>query len=178
MIFKTIAFFLIALLGIGFLLAIISEFAPNWTGPIICRLYQTGLALMPVSDAMKPSLPWYCLQNECKYRRIRLLVKSNADLSKELANYMLKCWECSKRGKKSKTFICFELYSEMETDERMVTEWIRDMGMCNILPNNRIDFNKHSFDCGGENKIYWEGQKVTETIIIKYDAFTHRLVVS
>jgi hypothetical protein len=177
-IFKIIAFFVIALVGIGLLLAIVSEFAPNFTGPVMCRIYQTGLALMPVSESMKPQLPWYCTPTDCTYRRVKLPVETDEELSGELAKYLLKCWECSEEGKKPRTFICYELYSERETDERSVTQQLKAMGRCGILPNNFIDSGRQEFDCGDKNKIYWEGRKATQTIIIKYDAFTHRLVVS
>jgi hypothetical protein len=46
------------------------------------------------------------------------------------------------------------------------------------LQNNYLDADRGNINCGNENKLYWGADDLIGrdiTVIIKYNAFTHRL---
>lgn len=179
MIFKVIVFTVIALAGIGLLLSVVTTIAPNFTGPVMCGVYQAVMGIMPVPEESKPPLPWYCTSTRgCEMQRKELSSETPDALAEEMADYLVNCWECSERGEEAQTFTCYELYTDLEVEEREVTEKIKEKGMCGILPNNVLDADESNIECGSGNKIYWDGDKLRETIIVKYDSFRHRLLVS
>jgi hypothetical protein len=84
--------------------------------------------------------------------------------------------------------VCYELFFSKilgSVSEKDVTQLLSSKGLCTSLPNNFLDYERTSFNCGSLNKIYWnvEGGNFNGTdvtVAIKYDATfsNHRIEVS
>ncbi|MEM7827003.1 MAG: hypothetical protein QXQ40_02140 [Candidatus Aenigmatarchaeota archaeon] len=171
--FSTIAYSLIAIGTVVILLTILNALYPEFMGRGFCKVYDMALAL-PLPGFLKPSIP------ECSLGPKMERIKLEKGEAKDIANYLIKCWKKVDEGKGGESFVCYELFiKDVETDEAEVTGILKNKNYCNLLPNNYLDIEKLSYDCGNENKIYWnismKGRDLT--IIMKYNPLAHRIEV-
>lgn len=166
----------LAILAIVVLLMIFRSMIPSLFGRSFCKVYQVILVL-PLPSFLKPTIPGCTITPQTE--RIYL----NDGNAPVLATYIESCWRKSDYGKGGQGFICYEIFMKSikeNIDEVNVTKTLKERGLCEKLPNNIIDATDQKYDCGDENLIYWgidniKGDDVT--VIIKYNAFIHRLEV-
>ncbi|MBI2674915.1 MAG: hypothetical protein HYX24_00530 [Candidatus Aenigmarchaeota archaeon] len=186
MVYKVVAMTVIALVGVLVFLGIVSALQPAFMTKATCSAYQGALAVMPFPKEAKPSLPSFCYPDVCTIQRFRLdekanpPVKSKDDVNRRLADLALQCWKCSDSGKKANTITCFDGYSIFPADEKGITKEIEAKGKCDFLPNSFLEYESQNYSCGTGNKLYFNSQEreIREYIVIKYDAFAHRIVIS
>ncbi len=174
--FTTIAFAIIAMFAVIVLLAIFQSFLPSYLGSGFCKVYQAILSL-PLPHQLKPSIAGCSIIPSMERLKFKTLTAG------VLEQYIYRCWEKSEFGKRAQTFTCYELFIE-NVENRIVETRLNDIlvqsNKCDALPNNYLDIDGISYNCGNQNLIYWkigniEGRDVT--IIIKYDSFAKRLEV-
>jgi len=175
--FSTIAFVIIALVAVIVLLSIFRSMLPEIIGKSFCKVYQAILVL-PLPSFLKPTIPGCSLTPNME--RVELKGIGAA----KLTDYIINCWEKADLGKGGQTFICYEIFTrtiDTPITEKDVTDIIKQKDYCETLPNNFLDIENQDYDgCEDENLIFWridsiEGKDMT--IIIKYNAFVHRLEV-
>ncbi|MBI4173433.1 MAG: hypothetical protein HY519_01820 [Candidatus Aenigmarchaeota archaeon] len=172
--FHVVALAILAIVGIAAMFMVLAPLEKSFIGPVACRLYQTAAGALSLSAA---SLPDFCSAARST-ERIPLKAASAGELAEMLAKYVEQCWQKGDNGNYGRTFICYELYSEQSADEAAITAIMARNGLCDRLPNNFLDYGKQNIACGSENRIFWEPENATKTIIIKYDAFFKRLHVA
>jgi len=192
--FKILADVIIAIFAIMVFILIFKTVTPGFYGQALCRIYEAVQAV-PLPEFLRPSI------SECSisYRTEKITIEeSDAAVIAEalLEKYILPCWKekagCTRENetnpfpcKAGATFSCYELMIRRMSnfvDERLINNLMKLHGYCNILPNNFLDYEKQSDDCGDLNKIYWnvEGGVINGTyavVVVKYDAFHHRIEV-
>jgi hypothetical protein len=178
MIFRVIVFAFLAIVGLGFLLLILANLYPAFGTSISCRLYQAITGVVPTPQETRPSLPWYCYPSECKFIRTIVEAANSQELAESVAFQAYRCWRCADYGKGPRDVLCAELYSEHSTDEAGVVSALQAKGHCPDLPDNVIDSTEESTGCGEGNKVFFSSPAITGTIIIKYDSYAHRIVIS
>ncbi len=184
MVYNVIAMTVIAIAGVMVFIVIISVIQPNLMSPALCSVYQAALGVIPMPKESKPTLPSYCLPQTCEIQRFRIdekaNIKSKEDLDKRFADIALQCWKCADSGRKAMGILCFDGYSVYPVTEKGITEAIEAQGKCDFLPNSFLDYEKQSYSCGTANKLFFNSEKkeLKEEIVIKYDAFAHRIVIS
>ncbi|MBU5678916.1 MAG: hypothetical protein KQA36_03470 [Candidatus Aenigmarchaeota archaeon] len=165
---------LIAISLIFILLIILNQMYPNFVGEGICKFYNLVLAL-PLPQFLKPSM------QECFEAQITSRVALESLEETTLLSYVINCWRKANEGKSGKSFICFEIFvkNPKTISEKEITDLLKSRKQCNYIQNNYLDLEKSSYDCGNENKIFWNatigGRDLT--IIIKYNALAHRIEV-
>ena len=179
--FKVVAEILIAIVAALVILSIFQSLLPSTGEPALCRIYRVILSL-PIPASIKPTIKECTIQPETE--RFVFTETEKQKIVDSLSTNMMNCWhEKANDGKSGITFICYEIFLkrvEGEIKEEDVTTSFQQKGYCNILPNNFLDAERRSFPCGDLNKVYWQigtinGTEVT--IIIKYNAFQHRIEV-
>ena len=174
--FSTVAFVIIGLVAVWIVLSVFQSMLPGFIGKAFCKVYQAILTL-PLPSYLKPTIPGCFLTPSMERIELKELDAN------ELTDYIINCWEKSDSGKGGQTFICYEIFARTITSsilEKHVTDIIKQKNYCSILPNNILDVENQNYDCGGENLILWKigeikGKDVT--IVIKYNAFVHKLEV-
>jgi len=175
--FKLIAEVIIVLVAIFVIFSIFKALLPGYFGRAMCKVYQVILVI-PLPEQIKPSI------SECDITPdTERAVITGKDIDKNLAYYIEQCWEKTDQMKSGQTFICYELFLKSITvgvQESDVAKILREDGYCDKIANNYLEFEDRGFDCGDENKLYWKIGEIKGkdiTIIIKYDAFHHRIEV-
>ena len=177
MIFRVLVFAFLAIIGLAFLMLVLSNVYPSFGSTISCRLYQAVSGIVPTPQETRPSLPWYCYPSECKFVRISSDATTSEELAEAVAFQSYRCWRCAELGTAPRDVLCTELYSEQITNEQEVTVALESKGHCAELPNDEMEFTDVE-GCGDGNKIYFNSPQITGTIVIKYDSFTHRISIS
>lgn len=177
MIMRIIVFTLLAIVGIAFLLLLLANIYPTFGQTVSCRLYQSITGIVPTSQETRPTLPWYCYPSECRFVRATVKAETPEELAETVAFHAYRCWRCAEMGSAPRDVMCSELYSELSTDEVAVTQELQDNNHCNELPNSEMEFSETG-GCGNANKIYFNSQRLSGTIVIKYDSYSHRIMVS
>ena len=179
--FKVVAEILIAIVAAFVILSIFQSLLPSTGEPALCRIYRVILAL-PIPASIKPTIKECTIQPETE--RFVLTETEKSKIVDSLAENMMKCWhEKANDGKSGITFICYEIFLKRidgEIKEEDIAASFQQKGYCNVLPNNFLDVERSSFACGDLNKVYWQigtinGTEVT--VVIKYNAFQHRIEV-
>lgn len=172
--FSFIAKVLIAIASVMMMIIILNHMYPNFVGEGVCKFYNLVLSL-PLPKFLKPSMQG-CFQ-EAQTSRVALDTLDSAGLM----SYILSCWRKAEEGKSGKSFICFEIFikNPKNIKERDVTDILKNRNQCNYLPNNYLDVEKVSYDCGNENRIFWNASitGMDVTIILKYNPLAHRIEV-
>jgi len=174
--FTVITEITIAIIAIGIFLVLLQTLISGTNNTSLCPLYH-GLRALPIPDYLKPYNP------ECEgvdATTKRLILKRNVT-DELLVEYIMKCWKKSDYGKAGVDMICYELFlPEVKTqiNETTLTEVLIDKELCSKLPNNFLEVEGKNFECGKENKLLWKignikGEDIT--VIIKFDAFNHRI---
>lgn len=174
--FTIIVEIIIAIAAIIILFSLLQTMIFGAANSPLCPVYH-GLRALPLPGHLKPYVP------ECEGVSMttqRLTLKRELT-DKALLEFIVKCWERNDYGKGGADFICYELFLrdvESGINETTLTEFLKDEGWCDRLPNNFLEAEGKSFDCGEENKLLWkigniQGKDIT--VIIKYDAFNHRI---
>ena len=175
--FKTIAELIVALFAVGFFLLVVEGLLPGATGNTFCGI-GNAIASLPVPSYLKPSL------DQCGLTHKTVRQEINYSLTDEaLLEYVEQCWKDNKQGMGGLTHTCFELFAwevSGTITESSFTDKLKSEGLCESLPNNFFDSDGLSFDCGETNRVLWKigeisGQEVT--IIVKYNAFDHRIEI-
>jgi hypothetical protein len=178
---KVVAEILIAIVAAFVILSIFQSLIPLTGGSAICRIYRVILTL-PIPPSIKPTIKECTIQPETE--RFILTETEKAKIVDALAVNTMKCWhEKANDGKSGITFICYEIFikkTEEQIGEKDLNVVFQQKGYCNILPNNFLDVERVSFTCGDLNKVYWQAESINGTditIIIKYNAFQHRIEI-
>ena len=176
---ETIGFILIALVGIGLLIAFVSTPLTDLARDVFCYFYQDIFSKN--SDTCKPV--------DSFQKVVKLLPETSEDLARNIAAYSILCWESSTKSLKTKDTNCYKLLiesGEFDVSETNVTDILMNEGGCNTLENsiakdkdgNDIDYSGR---CGVNDKILWDidvnvivDQKL---ILIKYDDSLKSIVV-
>jgi hypothetical protein len=175
--FKTIAELIISLFAVGLFLAILSNMAPSVTAQSYCMIGKS-ISALPVPSSLKPDLDHCGLHKET--RRLVIDEPLTDDL---LFDYIMNCWDGNFRGRGGQTHHCYELFvrdSPQIINEFSFSAHLAQNNLCRDLPNNHIESIGASFDCGDKNSLFWrigDIQGSDLTIVIKYDAFHHRVEV-
>lgn len=178
MIFRVMVFAFLAIIGVAFLMLILSIVYPSLGSGISCRLYQAITGVVPTSGEMRPTLPWYCYSSECTFVRSPSKATTPEELAETVAFQAYRCWRCADKGNAPRDVLCAELYSEQSTDESKVTEELIVKGHCEEFPNSELEFNDIAASCGEENRLHFNSRELSGTIIIKYDSYAHRIAIS
>lgn len=174
--FNTIILMLIALASVVILLFILNSIIPNFSGRALCKIYQVVL-VFPLPKNIRPVIPECTLIPGTE----RLILPEENANEEFMAHYIKKCWEKSQDGKSGQTFACYELFLEnvpTPFGEKETTEILSQKGLCKKIPNNIIEEDSSSFNCGTSNKIYWwpghlQGSEIT--VIVKFNS-TERMI--
>ena len=178
--FQLIAEVVITLAAVFVILAIYYGFLPGFTGPALCKIYQVVLSL-PIPSSIKPTVSECSIQPT--YERFTISDIDPAKVTDDIATNIINCWQQKAgSGKSGITFICYEIHLtrvDGNVTESGVANILKQKGYCDTLPNNFLDEEQQSFDCGNLNKIYWTATigGSDYDVIIKYDAFQHRIEV-
>lgn len=181
--FKLIADVIIAMAGVILVFSIFTMLLPLYTGTSLCKYYQI-VQTLPLPSFLKPNAPQCSITPTTE--KINLSDEDSNKILQELTiNYIYKCWkDKADSGKSGLTFQCYEIYLksfDRTITEKDVTDYLKSKGYCDSLPNNFLDQERKSYDCGSENKIYWKIGEIKGndiTIIVKYSAFPiHRIEV-
>ena len=180
--FKLIADVLIALVGVWLIFSLLNIFLPNYTGPALCKFYQVILVI-PLPQSLKPST------SQCDIiptkEDVILRPESSSDLNNKIADYIWDCWNVkASKGKSGISFSCYEIlikYVPSKLGEKEITDTLKSKGRCSSLENNYLDFENKNYDCGSQNKIFWDGDKISQndtSVFINFNSFFHRIEVS
>lgn len=178
--FRVIAYTTIALFAVFVFISISAEFFPTFTGPVMCKMYQASLGIMPIPDFAKPKLPWYCSPVE-QMGRVELSDTDAEKLEYELYNLIMSCWKKSENGAGRSDIRCYEVYLNPDgpITEENIALLVRDNGKCEELPDNHLDIENIDIPCGSKNSLYWEAEiKAGSNVVnIDYEYYFHRIVV-
>jgi hypothetical protein len=179
--FQLVAEILIALAAGVVILLVFQSFLPGMSGTALCKVYQVILSL-PLPSALKPPIKECSLQPTME--RIAISDTDAAKVTDQLANKIFDCWQLkADTGKSGITFDCYEIFISQingNIKESDVTANLKSKNYCDVLPNNFLDQERQSYDCGNLNKIYWQIGTINGTgvtVIVKYDALIHRIEV-
>lgn len=179
--FKTIAEIVVALFAVGFFLFIIEAMLPGATGNTFCSI-GNAISSLPIPSYVKPSLDQCGLAKATKRQELGELTEES------LAGYIMDCWEKNDYGRGGLTHDCYELFVYSvpnKITEATFTAYLQENGLCDKLQNNFLDDSYEMTACGGANNVLWimakgsaekgniTGEEVT--VIIKYNAFDHRI---
>jgi len=170
---KFVAEVIIAIVAAFVVLSIFQSLLPSTSTSILCRIYRVILAL-PIPASIKPTI------TECTIQPItERFVVSDTEKDKiveNLATNALRCWqEKADDGKLGITFICYELLlkkSDADITESDFATFLKQKGYCDALPDNFLDVERTSFDCGNLNKVMWKIGTISGsdvTVIIKFN---------
>jgi len=177
MIFRIIAFIVIAFAAVAVLLSIVTAVAPSFMGQAGCQLSQSILGMVPIPAQSKPSLPASCLLDQ-GLQRVKLDVATNKELAEKVAQYIGQCWGSADMGRGARSFLCFELYSDKSTNEQAIADAMSQFNICSRIGDNKIDTTGEPADCGSANSVFIGSGELTGTILIKYEAGEQRIAVS
>ncbi|MBN2094662.1 MAG: hypothetical protein JW727_01310 [Candidatus Aenigmarchaeota archaeon] len=175
--FKTIAELIVALFAVAFFLLIIEGMLPGATGNTFCGI-GNAISALPIPHHLKPSLDQCGLKHTSARQELQYPLDDAT-----LLQYAEECWENNDEGMGGMTYTCYELFvwevSGTITEETF-TSLLEERGLCDTIPNNFLDVEKSGTDCGASNRLLWKigdisGEEVT--IIVKYNAFDHRLEI-
>lgn len=181
---KLVADVIIALVAVWVIFSIFQTFLPATSGSGFCKFYQAVLTL-PLPSFLKPNIQQCNIQPTTE--RLSLTDSERGKVIEDVENFIYKCWhEKANDGGSGITFVCYELFFSNISGpvaEKDVTSLLSSKNLCTSLPNNFLDYERVSFNCGNLNKIYWNvdggsfnGADVT--VAIGYNAFHHRIEVS
>ncbi|MFH0711018.1 MAG: hypothetical protein V1944_00400 [Candidatus Aenigmatarchaeota archaeon] len=181
MTFKLVADVLIALVGVWIIFSVLNIFLPNYTGPALCKMYQVVLVI-PLPPSLKPSI------TQCDIvpvkEKIILRSQTSTEIKNKITDYIWECWEeKSSNGKSGISFPCYEIlikYVPAEFGEKEITDILKSNGRCS-LENSYLDFERQNYECGSQNKIFWDGGRISvndTSIFINYNSFFHRIEVA
>jgi hypothetical protein len=192
--FKVIVDIIIAIFAIIVFVFILKSIVPGFYGQSLCRIYEVVQSI-PLPDFLKPSI------SECStvYKTEKVTIEeSDAGVIADrlLEKYILTCWKekagCTRETgtnpfpcKVGVTFSCYDITIRSivgSITEQQINNMMKSRGYCDTLPNNVLDYEKTNDNCGDLNKIYWsvEGGAINGTyalVVVKYDAFHHRIEV-
>jgi len=178
---KVVAEILIAIVAAFVILAIFQSLIPSSGDPAICRIYRAILTL-PIPASIKPTIKECTIQPVTE--RFTITDTEKAKIIDSLTTNIMNCWhDKANDGKSGITFICYEIFLKKidgDITERDVTIAFQQKGYCSSLPNNFLDAERQSFDCGDLNKIYWQIGTISGTdltVMIKYNEFQHRIEI-
>lgn len=175
--FKTIAELVIALFAVGFFLFLVEGMLPGVTGNTFCGI-GNAISSLPLPSYVKPTLDQCGLKKDTKRQEVM------DDFSEaEFAKYVMDCWEKNDYGRGGLTHDCYELFVlsvPSVITEATFTAYMQEKGLCDKLPNNFLNVDFEMTSCGDSDRILWKigdinGEDIT--IIIKYNAFDHRIEI-
>lgn len=173
-----LAFLVIALVAVALVINLFADTFPKFSTNMYCSLYQAVNAVTFMVH--KPSLPAQC-SFEPTTEKKQLGLMPSEKLADELSNYVIGCWKKSQEGKTGSTFICFELYIQVQEPviEEMIAYRLSKKGYCDSLSDNFLEIENRTYLCGDANKLVWNiNVNETGTYVIKYDAFKREIAVS
>jgi len=174
--FKTIAELVIALFAVGFFLFLVEEMLPGATGNTFCGI-GNAISSLPLPSYVKPTLDQCGLVKTTKKQELDTIDEAS------FAKYIMDCWEKNDYGRGGLTHDCYELFvlSVPNTiTEGTFTSYMQEHDLCNKLPNNFLNKDFEMTSCGDSDRVLWKigdisGEDIT--IIIKYNAFDHRIEI-
>jgi hypothetical protein len=182
--FKTIAELVIALFAVGFLLMILSAMLPGVASNTYCAI-GNSISALPIPSFIKPSMDQCGLQVKSKKQTI----EQPFDDAK-LSQFLMECWKNNGEGHGGLTHDCYELFLldvPVEVSESTLTDYMIKNGLCENLQDNFLEAQGEVASCGNLNQILWkypgEGNQPTSisgsevTVLIKYNAFDHRIEI-
>jgi hypothetical protein len=180
--FKLIADLLIALVAVWVILTVMNLFIPNYTGTALCKLYQ-AILVIPLPQSLKPSV------SQCELTPTRedvtLSPQTYGEMTSKIADYVWSCWsDKANNGKGGISFSCYQILIRnvpAAFGEKEITDILKSRGKCSSIENNFLEFEQQPYDCGSQNKIYWNGGRVSTNdseVFINYDSFFHRIEVA
>jgi hypothetical protein len=181
--FKTIAELIIALFALGFLLMIMSAMLPGVADNTYCAI-GNSISALPIPSFLKPSTDQCGLKVKSKKQTIE-----EPFTEAKLSQYILECWKNNGEGSGGLTHDCFELFLikvPSEISESSLTDYMSKNEICEKISDNFLEAEGTSATCGNLNQIFWKypgGGKPTSisgnevTVLIKYNAFDHRIEI-
>jgi len=176
--FKTIAELVVALFAVGFFLLIIEGMLPGATGNTFCGI-GNAISSLPLPSYIKPNL------DQCGIKVLSKKQEIEGPFNEAmLSQYVMQCWKDNDEGHGGVTHDCFELFVlevSGNITESSFTDYHISKGLCETLPDNFLEEEGAAKDCGEANRLFWKyaggisGSEVT--MIIKYNAFDHRIEV-
>jgi hypothetical protein len=169
---------LIAIVGIGILLAFVSGTVRESVNDGFCYLTQK-IGMTPVG----------CLVAGSTDGVIDINPKTTNDLALNLATYSIKCWQETVKNDQKTNIICSELFLQNhpgKLTEEGFTKVMENGGGCQIIQNYMVidEYGaptEYSGDCGDQDQIEWKiSGNVIENqslIMIKYDTTANRIVI-
>ena len=159
--FTVIASIILALVGIVVLLFIFEGMSPGFTGRSMCKFY-IAINTLPLPANFRPPLPEWCSIVPTTDRIV--LKEITNDI---MADMMVRCWDKASKGTAAQTFICYEIFV------RKTGQVISEDSTNNIISERYSGILQ-------PDKIEWKTEDIQGndiTIIIKFNAFTHKLEV-
>jgi hypothetical protein len=176
--FKTIAELVVALFAVAFFLIIIEGMLPGATGNTFCSI-GNSIASLPLPSYLKPSLDQCGLKIQSKKQVIEEPFNEAM-----MSQYVMQCWKDNGEGHGGLTHDCFELFIlevSGNITESSFTDYQVSKDLCASLPNNFLEEEGTSKNCGDANRLFWKykgGISGSEaTVVIKYNAFDHRIEI-
>lgn len=123
-ILSTIAYFILAIVTIAFILGLLSNKIYPSMKRAFCSIFLGIRGLLPLPSTMKTDTPVYCQNNEIIYiETIEINSKDPDRIAFNIASYTLACWEKTGKLNLGQNQICYELVIkniEGEVNEGMV----------------------------------------------------------
>jgi hypothetical protein len=176
--FKTIAELVVALFAVAFFLIIIEGMLPGATGNTFCGI-GNSISSLPLPSYLKPTL------GQCGVKILSKKQVIDGPFTEAiLSQYVMQCWKDNDEGHGGVTHDCFELFVidvKGTVTESSFADYQISKNLCASLPDNYLEEEGASKNCGDANRLFWKyrggisGSEVT--VLVKYNAFDHRIEV-
>jgi len=182
-----IGYFIIAIVGIGLLLILLSGPLSSLTNGVFCFFYQQMLHME--SSYCKPSATGPNQVNVCaKSKEGCNEVATNAEeVARIIASYAIACWQNQRSA--TATVQCYNMFLETHPGvitESMMTQIMEKEGGCKALENSKVvddngELVDYLGDCGTSDNIVWKVSGnflYSQTLVsIKYDTDVKKIVI-
>lgn len=161
---ETIAYFLIALVTIIFILTLIGTRLSPTIQNAYCSFVRGLRNFLPIPSSMKPPLPSYCKSDEYTFETATIDSPKSSFVKNQLVAYVIACWERTGKLNAGQNISCYEIVLMNDLD----------------IPLTEGDILSILKEEGYENIMDWKIGTISKrgSIAITYDSTIKKIEVS
>lgn len=120
------------------------------------------------------------VSENCTQEMKREAVEIKSDPVTKITQFIIDCWERSKKGSLDYGFICTHaiMLNPKKISETDITDQLIDREICHIIENSFDDNTGEQTECGEEDNIRFIQNITSPNVLIEYNHETRQIIVS